>query len=261
MPNVLSGDGNHDWSSTEFVFKDEIRLARLDGALKFGKKWGGGGGGGGGGRKAKKSKKVGGGGKAGHASPKKKIKKTAQANITVPGLEGIDLRMRLQVQYQVEGAATNSCLQVQYQVQGARAASERKKLTGCGSTDAQKSDEELAELVHESVLRAKRSVSSAQTRRTTTQYADLAQAAALTLSGSAKAGAAGPAARVGVMRLTPPAPADLALGLALSALAPTPARPPPSHIFSRALLLPPRRHLRRVQVPQHHPERPCAHLP
>jgi hypothetical protein len=200
MPNVLSGDGNHDWSSTEFVFKDEIRLARLDGALKFGKKWGGGGGGGGGG-KAKKSKKVGGGGKAGHASPKKKIKKTAQANITVPGLEGIDLRMRLQVQYQVEGAATNSCLQVQYQVQGARAASERKKLTGCGSTDAQKSDEELAELVHESVLRAKRSVSSAQTRRTTTQYADLAQAAALTLSGSAKAGAAGLAARVGVKRL------------------------------------------------------------
>jgi hypothetical protein len=38
-------------------------------------------------------------------------------------------------------------LQRQYQDEGARAASEREKTPGCGSTDAQKSDEELVELL------------------------------------------------------------------------------------------------------------------
>jgi hypothetical protein len=76
----------------------QIRWARLDRALKFGKKWGGGAGGRG---EAKKIKKSGGGGKASHASPKEKIKKTAQANTlrhkshTAPGSEEIDLLLNL----------------------------------------------------------------------------------------------------------------------------------------------------------------------
>lgn len=83
----------------------QIRWARLDRALKFAKNWVGGEGGGG---KAKMIKKSEGGGKAGHASPKKKFKKMAKANIlrhkshtsgiqthTVPGSEEIDLLLNL----------------------------------------------------------------------------------------------------------------------------------------------------------------------